>query len=129
MMGPFELTYFFVRTSYSRFEDEGIPTTVGSSPYGQRITADPLRPHPHNRAGHVYSLRPDLTRPGLPVLLAPAAIPAGVVLTSAVGAEIIVNAYENQVIERHSEHEKSTFWRSFSAALSGGFSLGNNSLF
>lgn len=126
-MGPLEFSLFYIDLGRKRYGSDTSSQLTGlgmQAPKGMRVIETHVR-HPHNRMGHLYQMHPELTRPGLPVFLSPAAIPAAVVLGSIVGAEITTDAYESMVIDRAPEHEKRSFWQVFSSGLTGTVGIGS----
>lgn len=127
MMGPLEFSLFYIDLGRKRYESDKSSQLTGlgmKAPKGMRVIDTHVR-HPHNRMGHFYQMHPELTRPGLPVFLSPAAIPGAVVLGSIVGAEMTIDAYDFMVVDRAPEHEKQSFWHVFSSGLTGTFGIGS----
>lgn len=126
-MNVFELGLFYVTTArdrYVEFGDENYPAFGGGSPKGMKVIDDPVRPHPHNRPGHTYVMRPDLTRPGFPIVAGRAGValagPAAMFLTY----PMLYQANEF-VIERAPEEQQAGMWQMFSSALTGTFGIGS----
>ena len=78
--------------------------------------------------GGMYSARPDLTRSGSGVLAGRAAQVTGPAVVAVVGAHVITSQYDQRVVQKVPEHERSSFWQMFASGLTGTFGIGNAGL-
>lgn len=93
-----------------------------------KVTEPKVPTHYTTPGGGMYSSRPDLTRSGSGVLAGRAAQQSAPVVVAVVGAHVITSQYDQRVVQKVPEHERSGFWQMFASGLTGTFGIGNAGL-
>lgn len=100
------------------FGDEHPNLSVGMrAPYGQWVRGSGTASHARfGHPGHIYSMRPDLTRMGAGV---------GFTYTAPVWAPVLLAVANTEVIRRMPEEKQRGGWQMFASALTGTFGIGS----
>jgi hypothetical protein len=100
------------------FGNENPNLSVGMrAPHGQWVRGSGTPSHArYGHPGHIYSMRPDLTRMGLGV---------GLTATIPVWAPVALAAANFEVIERAPEERQRGLWQMFASGLTGTVGIGS----
>ena len=106
---------FEIVSEFEEFEIIPSQSPVGLRNFGPKPLVSPYGPH--------YQMHPELSRSAFGILhhrAAPIYLP---VAAAVVGAAWLTEGFDAAVVQNAPEHERSQWWRFWSAGLTGGFSI------
>ena len=123
MIPIMEVISHYAGKSFDELDTFHINRQFGGPNY--RVIGEAPRTHYTTEGGGHYSARPDLTRSGGSVIAGRAAIMGSPVAAAVVGAHAITTQFDDKIIQKSPEHERSGLWQMFSSGLTGTFGIGS----